>query len=1073
MFMSELAIRRPVVTIVAVLGLVILGITALWRLQTDEFPDVQPPVVVVSIAYPAAPPETVEREVIEPIEERIAGLGDVERLTSSALDGRAIITAQFPFNQDLQEAVQQIRDLIGSIREELPAEIGEPVLTRLDPVDLPIVSLTLSSTRHTTAELTRIADPGITRALRGIHGLAEVRVVGGIVRELTVELRPDALRAAGIGVSQVVEAIQSQNLATPLGRVSEALEERSIRLRGRLEDPEQFGQLVVTQAGGRVVRLCDVATVRDGAGEPRSAALFGEDEAVGIEVVKSKRASTTFVADAVRREVHEIQQTLPADVQLRIVRDAGARVDRSVRDVEIALLLGAALTVVAVFLFLNSWRSTVITGIALPISVLASFIGVWAWGFTLNTMSLLGLSLAIGILIDDAIVVRENIVRHLEAGKDPVTAAKEGTAEIGLAVTATTFAIAVVFVPVAFMGGVAEQWFAPLALTIVCSVLVSWLVSFSVDPMLSAYWTDPHRRPGDGSRIHRALGRFNAWFQDRADSYRGVVGWALAHRWSMIVLALSTFAIGLALPAFGIVGGSFLPVHDVSEFTVVIEAPSGSSLAYTKLKVAEVTRRVRSRSEVAYTYATIGERSLGGPHSAPLDEATVYVRLTPKAERDSHQEEIEQWVRRELRSVGGITSWISNDSFRNVKQIQIQVRGPNLSQLKRAAASVADILRQVPGVVDIGTSVKGQKPELEIQLDRALAGALGVTVEQVALALRPGFAGVDAGDWVDPEGETRDVMVRLAPEARSGIADLETAPVQVAQPGAPTARSMRGGVELVGRPVMVPLRQLARITPSVGPARIDHLDRARAITVQANTEKRPLTDVIHEFDARARAMRLPAGYDISHGGEERDRTGVFRRILIALGVGLLLMYFVHVVQFGSFVDPVPVILSLPLSLVGAMLALLLTGSTLNIMSMIGLILLMGIVAKNAILLIDFVKAAESNGVDRRTAIIEAGRVRLRPILMTTFALLAGMLPVALGMGEGADFRAPLGRAVIGGVLTSTVLTLLVIPVAYDILSEWRDRTVARFRGPTTHAAADLSRGQTASGLLAGGLRQQA
>jgi len=1029
MFISELAIRRPVVTLVSVLVLLILGIAALWRLHTDEFPDVQPPVVVVSIAYPAAPPETVEREVLDPVEERIGRLSDIVSLTSSALDGRAVITAQFPFDKNLDEGAQQIRDLIASIREELPAEIREPVLTTLDPVDLPIVSLTVTSESATTGELTRIAEAGVTRPLRGVPGIADVRLVGGVVRELTVELRPDALRAAGVGVAQVVEALSAQNLATPLGRVTTSREERSIRLHGRLERPEQFGQLVVTQAGGRLVRLSDVATVRDGAGEARSAALFGDREAVGIDVIKSKRASTTFVADRVRREVARIQQTLPPGVQLRIVRDAGARVDRSARDVQIALVAGAALTVVTVFVFLNSWRSTVITGIALPISVLASFAGVWAWGFTLNTMSLLGLSLAIGILIDDAIVVRENIVRHVEAGKNPMTAASEGTAEIGLAVTATTCAIAVVFVPVAFMGGVAEQWFAPLALTIVCSVLVSWLVSFSVDPMLSAYWADPRRLRGHDSRIHRTLARFNAWFQRRADSYRTLVGWALDHRWSMIVLALSAFAIGLALPATGIVGGSFLPVHDVSEFTVVVEAPPGSSLAYTKLKTAEVARVVRSAREVAYTFSTIGSRTLGGPYSAPVDEATVYVRLKPKAERERHQEEIEQGVRRELRGVGGITPWISSDSFRNMKQIQIQVRGPELGELRRTAATVANVLRQLPGVVDVGTSVKGQRPEFDIQLDRALAGALGVTVEQVAQTLRPGFAGLDAGDWVDPDGETRDVMVRLTPAARSGIEDLETASVQVARPGAP--------------PVMVPLRQLARITPGVGPARVDHVDRVRAITVQANIENRPLTHVIREFDAQIGAVRLPAGYDISHGGEERDRAGVFRRILIALAVGLMMMYLVHVVQFGSFIDPVPVVLSLPLSLVGAMLALFVTGSTLNIMSMIGLILLMGIVAKNAILLIDFVKAAERNGLCRRTAIIEAGRARLRPIVMTTFAVLAGMLPVALGVGEGADFRAPLGQAVIGGVLTSTILTLLVIPVVYEILSDWRDGVLAR------------------------------
>ena len=486
MVISDFAIRRPVITIVAMMALVIFGVVALLQLQTDEFPEVNPPVVAIAIPYPGAAPETVEREVVDPIEEVISGISGVDRITSSSLDSFARIVVEFVFEKDLQEATQEIRDEISGIRNELPPEMEEPVLTRFDPTDQPIVSLTLASDALNAAELTRLADPGITRALRSIRGVADVRVVGGVERELSVELRPSDLQAHGISISQVVQALQTQNLAAPVGRLTGELDERTIRLQGRFATPPEFANLVVTQSGGRVILLGDLATVRDGAEEPRTAALFNERGAVGIDVVKSQGFSTTTVAEAIREEVDRLGAALPAGVTIDVVRDSGTRVERSVANVQEALVEGAALTVLVVFVFLNSWRSTVITGIALPVSVLAAFIPVWAFGFTLNTMSLLGLSLAIGILIDDAIVVRENIVRHVEMGKDHYRASFEGTDEIGLAVTATTLSIVVVFVPIAFMGGLSQQWFAPMALTIAASVLVSLFVSFSLDPMLSA-----------------------------------------------------------------------------------------------------------------------------------------------------------------------------------------------------------------------------------------------------------------------------------------------------------------------------------------------------------------------------------------------------------------------------------------------------------------------------------------------------------------------------------------------------------------------------------------------------------
>jgi len=624
MFISDTAIKRPVLTIVAMLILVVFGIVALLQLDTDEFPEIDAPIVVVAIPYPGASPDVVEREVIEPIEEVISGISGVDRMTSSSLDSFGNIIVEFVFEKDPQQATQEIRDEISGIRNELPPEMEEPILTRFDPQDQPIVSLTLSSPGLTGAELTRMADPEITRRFRGIPGVASVDLVGGIERELVVEIRPRDLQATGVSVAQVVQSLQAQNLASPVGRLEGDMQERTIRLKGRLDAAADFKDLVVSQSAGRIIRLGDIADVRDATEEPRSFALYDAEEAVGINIIKSSGYSTTAVAEDIRAQVERIQTTLPAGVRLRVVRDSGVRVANSVAGVQETLLEGAALTVVVVFLFLNSWRSTVITGLALPVSVLASFIVVWMFGFTLNTMSLLGLSLAIGVLIDDAIVVRENIVRHVEMGKGHYEAAFEGTNEIGLAVTATTMSIVVVFLPVAFITGIAGQWFKPFALTIACSVLVSLFVSFSLDPMLSAYWPDPDTPMERRSFISRMLGRFNRWFDRRAEGYKGVIAWALDHRLAMVGLAMVSFVAALALPYYGLVGAGFTPVTDESEFTIALETPAGSNLAYTRLKAEEVARLARTRPEVIYTYA-----SVGGQGEA-VDEGSVFVKLKPK-----------------------------------------------------------------------------------------------------------------------------------------------------------------------------------------------------------------------------------------------------------------------------------------------------------------------------------------------------------------------------------------------------------------------------------------------------------
>jgi HAE1 family hydrophobic/amphiphilic exporter-1 len=1029
MFISDFAIKRPIVTVTAMLALTAFGIAALMQLKTDEFPDIAQPIVAVSIVYPGASPETVEREVVDQIEEKIFGLAGVDRdqTLGQATDGLAQFTIFFDFGKKPAEAAQDVRDAISEIRGDLPQEIEEPIISKVDPAEQSLLSLSINGEGRTAEELTAVADPLVVRAIRGISGVAKADVIGGVYPEMTVEVDPRRLQAAGLSVADVVQAVQSQNLAAPVGRLNGRRDERTIRLKGRLESANDFSNIIVTERNGRVVRLGEVAKVYQGAEEQRTLALFNSRPAVGIEVKKAKGYSATDVSDRVKAELDRLRPTLPEGIALDVVRDQGERARRAVANVQEALVEGALLTILVVFLFLNSWRSTVITGLALPVSVLASFIAVWAFGFKLETMSLLGLSLSIGILIDDAIVVRENIVRHVEMGKDHYTASLEGTDEIGLAVAATTFSIIAVFLPIGFMGGQPGQWFKPFGLTIACAVLVSLFVSFSLDPMLSAYWADPHVPEEKKSWITKQLDGFNRWFGRVTEGYARVIAWALDHRAAMVAIAVASFVGALALQAsFG--GAGFVPISDRAEMDVIVEAPPSANLEYTKAQTEQLAAIARSHPEVEYTYTTIG---VALPFRTPgVDQGTVYVKLSPKKERSISQDEFGKILRQEARQVAGADIAVFAGGFSGaVKDIQLQFRGENSQQLAEYTERVKELVRTVPGAQDVGLSTRASRDELVIEPKRGLAGSLGLTVGQVAQSLRPAFAGIDAGDWIDPSGETRDVRVRLAPEARMRPADLEQLPITL--PGSSTT---------------LPLRQVADITLGRAPGQIDHLDREKVISVGANVQGRPLNEVVEAINAKLAAEApIPSGITLSQGGQAKDQAEVFSSVFLALGVAVLLMYLILVMQFGSFLDPIAILISLPLSLIGVVLALIITRDTLNIMSLIGVVLLMGIVAKNAILLIDFaIWEREQNGTPLREALIRAGRIRLRPIIMTTLALIAGMIPVAIGGGEGADFRAPLGRAVIGGTITSTLLTLLVIPTFYEILDDWRSAVARRF-----------------------------
>jgi HAE1 family hydrophobic/amphiphilic exporter-1 len=1031
MILSDFSIKRPLVVVVVTITLMLFGYFALSNLKTNQFPDVQPPVLVVNVPYPGASPETVEREILNRVEDSMSTIPGIRDIRSYARDSSATIVVIFEFDKDLTAAAQELRDSISAVRDKLPTEMKEPFINRADPNAQPVMSLALASESKTPLELSKIADIEIARVLRSVPGVSLVSLEGELEREMTVFLNTNAMREAKVSATEVTNALRSQNLAAPVGRVVDGLHEQSIRIQGRLRDVAEFEQMVVKQNGDQAIRLGQIAHIVDGGAEQRRLSFFNGKKALGIDIVKARDASTISVTDEIKERIEELKPLLPAGVELTVVQDQGEDVAASMRNVTEALGLGALLTIIVVFIFLNSWRSTLITSLALPTSVLASFIAVWACGFTLNFMSLLGLSLAIGVLIDDAIVVRENIVRHMEMGKDNMTAARDGTREIGMAVFATTMSIVAVFIPIAFMDGITGQWFKPFGLTVACSVLVSLFISFTIDPMLSAYWHDPdHDKNKKRTGVGAVLKRFNIWFDGLSVSYSKLIRWALKHPWSMWSLAIVAFAGALVLQ-FTKGGFGFMPDTDNGAFIVQIRAPSEASIEYTRLKAAQVEAITRLVPEQLYTQTTVGVQS-------NITRAQVFVRLKPEKDRDRSAKEIAEDVRAQIKTLIGAEFTVVADlsgggGGGDGKKLQIQFRGPDSKVLDAIVMDYVEKLKLVPGAVDVGLSAQDPKPELQVEVDRGLAASLGLSMNDVASALRLAFAGAEIGDWVDPTGETRNVFVRIRPEERATVQNLEQLPLMSNKTGA-----------------MVPLEQVATVTLGKGPALIEHLDRETMMAVSANVQGRSLGEVNADAMKLVKAIDFPPGYDMVVGGEARDMQEVFGRMGQALLFAAVLMYLILVVQFHSFAAPVAIMLSLPLSLIGVVLALLIADSTLNLMSLIGIVMLMGIVAKNAILLIDCARNKEQlEGLNLEDSLVAAGRERLRPILMTTFALVAGMLPVAIGIGEGSGFYRPLGISVIGGTITATVLTLLVVPTFYESIEKGKRRIKARFKRGTT------------------------
>ena len=811
MFLSNFSVKKPISMVVIIIGLMALGLLALSKLRVNQIPDVEQPLLVVGITYPGASPETAEREIINRIEKSLNSISGVTEVRATASEGYAQLLLIFNFNKNMIEAADEVRNAIAAVRHKLPIEMREPVLQRIDPSAQPIMQLALSSSAQTHAEISRLAEDQLADRFRSIPGVATVTVNGALNRELSVLLSAQKLREFNVSVSEVVNALRMQNTTAPVGKVRGLMEDQSIRLLGRIESPSDFNQIVVKRSGNELIRLGQVATVQDGFAEQTGFSVRNGHPNVGLSVTRARDASTVTVADATRKLVEEINATLPKGTQLEVTQDGGRDAQDSLNNVIHALVFGAGLTVFVVYVFLNSWRSTMITALSLPTSVIAAFIAVWLCGFTLNFMSLLGLSLAIGVLIDDAIVVRENIVRHMERGADRRTAALKGTAEIGLAVAATTFSIVAVFIPVAFMPGVSGEWFRPFGLTVVASVLVSLFISFTLDPMLSAYWGDPpghHEAPKRG--FSKLLQRFNHWFDHQADRYGLVIAWALHHRKWMAFFAILSFVVALFLQStFG--GTSFLPASDSGTIAIEVRTPASSSLEYARLKMAAGSALARQMPETKATNEYVN-----------VSGGRIYVDIGKSTERKRGAPEIAADLRKRVARLVG-AEYVVLDDLNNgaQKPVQIRFHGADSRKLMEITTEFMAKLRNVPGAVDVGLSEQDPQDELQIELNRGLANSLGISVGDAANALRVAFAGVEVGDWVDPSGETRDVAVRLAPSDRVDASNIERLPIAV-----------------TGAGVMVPLEQIATVSMGKGPAKIQHSDGKRMIAVSANAHGR-------------------------------------------------------------------------------------------------------------------------------------------------------------------------------------------------------------------------------------------
>jgi HAE1 family hydrophobic/amphiphilic exporter-1 len=1005
MKISDISIRKPVFASMMMLGIVTFGVVLFAKLSVDMFPDVDFPIVTVTTIYPGADPETMESKVAEPIEEAVNSLSGIKMLRSVSLESVTQVFIQFDLDVSLDAAAQDVRDRVAAISRDLPDAAEAPQVEKLDIGAAPIMQLAVHGTAD-PAVVTKYVDDILKPGLERLTGVGQLEFIGTRDSELHVYFNPDGLRAQGLTVLEVAQALGAQNMDLPGGRITRGGEELVVRTNAQSHTVADLENMVLTNIAGTAIRLRDVARVVDGVVEQRSSAEVDGHSAIAIILRKQSGANTVDVAERVNEALAELESLGPPGTKLSVLLDNSKNIKASIESVQVDLLLGALLAVVIIFIFLRDPRATFISALALPVSVIGTFAFVQYMGFTLNMMTTLALSLSIGILIDDAIVVIENIVRHRTDLKEgPMEAAQRGTAEIGLAVFATTLSIVAVFVPVAFMEGMVGQFFYEFGLTVAFAVMLSLFVSFTLTPMLSARML----KAGHGSNIwiSRVIESGLEWVER---SYRRVVAWALRHRFITMVIASSTLVGALALvPRLGF---EFIPAEDRGLFNVTIELPTGTSLERTGATASEIAAELRELPGFESTFVTVG-----GGVEEKVNTAVILVGLLHKSERSFSQEDAMAHVRRllaersDIKFSADMLAQVSGGGFRSTP-IQYNIRGQDLDKLDSASSQLVERLRSTPGFVDVDVTYRGGKPQLNVDVDKTLAGDLGVVGMSVGATVRTLIAGQVPSQF-EHEGDRYDIRVQLPKELRQSSAVINRAQV----------RSTSGALVDIGA--------IAMVSEGVGPSQIDRQGRQRQVTILANLEGKALGEAISDVEKLAEEI-VPKELSTSFSGMGEMMEESVASMGLALFLAIILIYMVLASQFESFVHPVTIMSSLPFSLIGAFGALLIADMRMSIFSMIGVIMLMGLVTKNAILLVDYAQQLRVKGVGMFESLEEAGAVRLRPILMTTGAMIFGMIPVAIGHGDGGEIRAPMGVTVIGGLITSTVLTLVVVPVVYTI-----------------------------------------
>lgn len=1005
MKISDVSIRRPVFAAAMNLVFLLFGGVMYSGIGVDLFPQVDMPVVTVTAIYPGADPAAVESKVVDKLEEALNTLSGIDSLRSVSLENVGQIIVTFDLDRNVDEAAQDVRDKVSKVLPNLPVEVDPPVVEKFDVGAAPILSVALAGNLP-MSEISRLADDVVKARIERISGVGLVDLVGRQEREVHVWVDRERLGAYGLAVSDVAQALSAQNLEVPGGRIEVGPEELMVKTKGEVTSAEQIADIVVTRFGGAPVRVRDVARVEDGQEEARTASTLDEVAAVSLVIQKQSDANTVAVAKAVKAELTKIQADLPEGVTISVPSDNSRFIEASINDVKFDLLFGGMLTVLIVFLFLRDIRATAIAAIALPTSVVATFAFIATMGFTFNNMTMLALTLSIGILIDDAIVVIENIHRHLEMGKSPIQAAQDATAEIGLAVMAITAAIIAVFIPVALMDGIVGRFFFQFGLTVSFAVAISLLVSFTLTPMLSSRFLKlEHGNNAFFNAIERVLKAVEA-------AYRVILGAALNHKFVTLGVATAAFVGAVGLLSF--VKSEFLPPEDNGEFSVSFELPSGRTLVESKEFASMLEKKLAEIPTVTGVFTTIGSGADG-----QVNAGKIHVGLVDKNDRGFTTKEAINYARAlvgeypparvSVERVGAISGGGNRPQL-----VQYNLRGSDFEQVLAASEALMTRLKETPGFVDVDSTYRGGKPEVSVTIDRARAAELSVPVAVIASSVRTLIAGEKVTDI--PDGTDRvDVRLRLNDDERRSVEDLSRIKVR----------------STTGR--LVELSNLVTLQRSTGPARIEREDRQRQVTILANLDGKTLGEAITEVNAIADEL-VPASVVRGWTGMADTSNDSNAAMLSALVLAIGLIYLLLASQFDSIVHPFTIMLSLPLSFVGAFGALLATGSTLNIFSMIGLIMLMGLVTKNAVLLVDYTATLRrEEGLSITEALLRAGPVRLRPILMTSFAMIFGMIPVALGRSLGGEQRAPMAIAVIGGLISSTFLTLVVVPVVYAML----------------------------------------